>query len=345
MDGVDGVLCKSSNGIFQVEAHTSHEYPAEIRTTLSAYARGAALSAKQHGELQTQAANIFANVAAELASNRDVTAIGSHGQTVWHQPNTALPFSLQLDNPALIAARSNTAVVANFRNQDIAHGGQGAPLVPPFHQFLFGNDRTKAALNLGGIANITVLNPESLPLGYDIGPANCLADLWCKQNTGQSFDKNGDWGASGTVNSHLLALMLGERFFAQPSPKSTGLEQFNSSWLNRALTSFPDTSPESVQATLYQLTAELVAMECHKHGSEELIVCGGGAMNRTLMTAIRETCNIKLSTSGDYGVHPQQVEAAAFAWLAMLRIDGTPCPLNNITGTKKATCLGGLYLP
>lgn len=281
----------------------------------------------------------------------DVRAIGSHGQTVRHMPDGDPPYSVQLGNPALLAIATGIDVVADFRRQDIAAGGQGAPLVPAFHAAFWrkaGEDRI--ALNLGGISNITIMpgDMEQAVTGLDCGPANTLLDAWAGIHQGASLDDRGKWAASGTVVDRLLAHMLRDPYFARPAPKSTGTEYFNLNWLSDQLkaSSAEDADPTDIQATLSALTVATVAAAIRRFAPEtsRIYACGGGTSNDHLIETLGAALEpIRLETTAGLGLDPRWVEATAFAWLARENLCGRPGNLPSVTGADRALVLGGLY--
>ncbi|WP_313026526.1 anhydro-N-acetylmuramic acid kinase [Pseudomonas lopnurensis] len=278
-------------------------------------------------------------------SPQAVRAIGSHGQTVRHEPHRG--FTIQIGNPALLAELTGIAVVGDFRRRDVAAGGQGAPLVPAFHEAVFGCDRrTRAVLNIGGFSNLSLLSPNVSTRGFDCGPGNVLMDAWIQRKRNLAFDRNGEWAGSGTVDQDLLAALLGEGFFATRGPKSTGRELFNLPWLDAHLTRHAGLRPENVQATLLELTARSISdalLEAQPQ-TQELLVCGGGAHNDALMQrlqALLPTCEV--SSTGTYGVPPDWVEAMAFAWLAHCCLEGIPANRPGVTGARGSRILGAIY--
>lgn len=283
----------------------------------------------------------------------EIVAIGSHGQTIRHRPESG--FSLQIGDPNLIAELTGLPIIADFRRRDMAAGGQGAPLVPAFHQAIF-QDRSvnRIILNLGGMANISVLpagQPEKV-FGFDTGPANILMDAWCFQETGQTFDQDGAWAATGEVNDPLLNQLLSHDYFARPFPKSTGREDFNLAWLQQQIIDLKqienglDTiSPQDIQATLLQFTAQTVidAINQTKVETGELWLCGGGAYNLALWQAIANGLpDWSLKSTANIGLAPTWVEATAFAWLARQRIHGLSGNLPAVTGAQGLRVLGTL---
>ena len=272
-----------------------------------------------------------------------VQAVGCHGQTVRHRPHAGL--TCQIGNPALLAERLGIRVVADFRSRDVAAGGQGAPLAPAFHAEVF-SDRTekRAILNIGGIANLTGLDTDGTVTGFDCGPGNCLMDLWCARHTGAPFDDAGKWASGGRVISKLLAKLQREPYFAKPPPKSTGRDLFNEEWLRAKLE--PGDEPQSVQATLLQLTARSVcdALKQYLPRTRRVIACGGGTKNKALMLCLRKLLGpVALESSDAQGIDPQLVEALAFAWLARQAILGHPGNLPAVTGAAGGRVLGAVY--
>jgi anhydro-N-acetylmuramic acid kinase len=303
----------------------------------------------------------YADVVHQLFSSsglrpQDIAAIGAHGQTVRHRPlefdgDTTLErapvgYTLQLINPSLLAELTGIDVVADFRNRDLAAGGQGAPLVPAFHQGVFGKpDSAVAVLNIGGISNLSVIRPDGSVLGWDCGPGNALMDHWCSAHTGASFDDNGAWSATGQVVPDLLTTLMAEAFLQRSPPKSTGRDLFNPAWLQARLTA-ETLQPQDVQATLTEFTAMACANDVQRHAAEvrELIVCGGGALNGQLMRRLSHHLpGVHVVGSELRGLPPLQVEAAAFAWLAAKTMRRETSSLPSVTGAQGARVLGAIY--
>ena len=273
-----------------------------------------------------------------------IRAIGSHGQTVRHEPQRG--FSIQIGNPALLAELSGITVVGDFRRRDVAAGGQGAPLVPAFHEAAFHTaDRVRAVLNVGGFSNLSLLSPGEPVRGFDCGPGNVLLDTWIQVQRGQSFDRNGAWAESGNVDARLLRAMLDDEFFARQGPKSTGRELFNLPWLEHHLSG--RTLPaEDVQATLLELTARSIseALERAQPDTQELLVCGGGAHNTALMRRLQALQPSRhVCTTEAFGIAPDWVEAAAFAWLAHCCLENIPANRPSVTGARGPRILGAIY--
>ena len=312
--------------------------------------RAAALTLEAIGELETAIGLAFANAARMALQDSGfapaaVTAIGAHGQTLAHRPTGALPFTLQLGDANLIAEHTGIAVIADFRRRDVAAGGHGAPLVPAFHAAILRDaGEQRAVLNLGGIANFTLLPAQGPVRGFDTGPANALLDAWCLRHTGQPFDAGGAFAAQGHVNTALLARLLGEPWFALPPPKSTGRDQFHLEWVEAALTGAE--APADIQATLLALTARSVAdaLAHTQPDTRRVIVCGGGVHNPVLLAALAEAMpEAVVESSAVHGLNPDFVEAMAFAWLAREHLAGRPGNLPTVTGAAGPRVLGALH--
>ncbi len=354
LDGVDGVLADFSGSQPRVLAHLAMPFAPALKQELLALntpadneLHRAALAA--NGLVRVYAQTVQALLADTQTAAGDICAIGAHGQTVRHQPGAfdGTGYTLQLNNPALLAELTGIDVVADFRSRDVAAGGQGAPLVPVFHQGIFGqSNRTACVLNIGGIANLSVLHANGDVLGFDCGPGNALLDHWCEAHTGKAFDNNGAWGASGNVIEPLLRTMLAEPFLHQAPPKSTGRDLFHPTWLAHQLSSYTNANAADVQATLTEFTARVCVNDVLRHAADaaELIVCGGGALNGLLMQRLQTGLpNVRVLSSAERGMPPLQVEAAAFAWLARQTVLGLPGTLPKVTGAQGARILGGIF--
>lgn len=348
MDGVDAVLADFSGNTPAILKTEQQDYPPELLQSLRTAATGEAKPARAWLELDKQVGCFFAKAAAAVCAEhqaKDIAAIGSHGQTVWHTPEGDHPSSWQLGDPNIIAAHTGISTVADFRRMDMALGGQGAPLTPAFHADVFtSNTETRVILNLGGIANITVLAPGKAVLGYDTGPANCLLDAHSRRELDKPFDYNGEWASSGRSNAALLNAMLIDPYFGQAAPKSTGPEYFNWDWVTRHVQAQHCQGPD-LQATLLELTAQSVGHAIQAHNPSRVIACGGGVKNPPLMRAIKTALadTTALETTAEHGVDPQAVEALAFAWLAKQRMEGKPGNLPAVTGASRSCCLGAIY--
>ncbi|MDD0842056.1 anhydro-N-acetylmuramic acid kinase [Pseudomonas sp. Gutcm_11s] len=300
--------------------------------------------AEQHW-VELAAAGIHELLQREGLEPHDVRAIGSHGQTVRHEP--ARGFTVQIGNPALLAELTGIDVVADFRRRDVAAGGQGAPLVPAFHEALFDSSaQPKAVLNVGGFSNLSLIEARQPVRGFDCGPGNVLLDAWIGKHRGETFDRDGIWAASGTLSETLLSQLLSDPFFAGKGPKSTGRELFNLPWLEQHLATLPDLSPADVQRTLLELTARSIveSLQLAQSHTAELLVCGGGAHNLTLMQRLQEllpACQV--ASTDARGVPPDWVEAMAFAWLAHCCLERIPANRPSVTAAKGPRVLGAIY--
>ena len=348
LDGIDAALVDFSTPTPRLRACFYQPYGAELREQILD------LHDSRHGDLQSslllanRLARAYAQAVDELLgaaalAPSAVSAIACHGQTLRHQP--ALGFSLQLNNPALLAELSGIRVVADFRSRDIAAGGQGAPLVPAFHDSLFRDPhRHRVIVNIGGITNLTDLAPGKPTLGFDCGPGNMLLDAWIQRHHGLAYDAGGRWASGGTVLPALLGQLLAHQFFALRAPKSCGREQFNLAWLDARLRG--DEEPVNVQATLAELTASAVqrALFSGTGAPAELFVCGGGAHNAHLLLRLQALLpQTKISTTEALGITPDWVEAMAFAWLAWQTLAGLPGNLPEVTGARGQRVLGAIY--
>lgn len=353
LDGVDGVLVECSGNRTQVLQHAHLPFDPLLRTELL-HLNSSGPDELHRAALAANAlSRVYAQVVTELLTRASigpaaVSAIGAHGQTVRHRPGEfdGTGYTLQLNNPALLAELTGIDVVADFRSRDVAAGGQGAPLVPTFHHAMFARPgQTVSVLNIGGISNLSVLKDEAV-LGFDCGPGNALMDAWCLQHTGQAFDAAGAWAASGQLHSPLLQALLRDDYFTLPPPKSTGRDLFNPQWLEPHLADFGYLAPADVQATLTELTARSCAADVLQHGqgSEQLLVCGGGALNTYLMQRLQAHLPaLEVVSSNTVGLPPLQVEAAAFAWLARKAVRRETASLKSVTGARGARVLGAIY--
>ena len=361
LDGIDGVVVDfappDGAGALRVVAHAKRAFAPGLRGQLAALNRPgddeihrAALAANMLA--RDYAALVETLRATAAVENERIAAIGCHGQTIRHRPGQfdGTGYTIQLNAPALLAELTGIHVVADFRSRDVAAGGQGAPLVPAFHRAVFGRaGATVAVLNLGGIANLTVLGSANTAIGFDCGPANTLLDLWCERSSGRAFDADGAVAARGEVDPRLLDTLLAEPYFALAPPKSTGLDLFNAQWLDARLDAADARArlrPEDVQATLAQLTAEVVAAACRRDAVEaaELVVCGGGAFNADLMRRLdRSLAPMTVVASNSRGLPADQVEASAFAWLARAFIERRAGNVPTATGAAGPRVLGALY--
>jgi len=351
LDGVDGVLADFSQGTCHILHAASLPLTFDVRAELLALNHSGADELHRAALAGQALARTYADVVhtllhhAQLAAH-DIRAIGAHGQTVRHCPGSG--YTWQLNHPALLAECCGITVVTDFRSRDMAAGGQGAPLVPPFHRYLFAHPgRTIGILNIGGISNLSLLHADGSLQGWDCGPGNMLLDHWCRQHTGQPFDQDGQWGRSGRVHTALLHTLLEEPFLALPPPKSTGRDLFHAAWLEQHLhASAAHCTAQDIQATLAEYTAHICARDFSHHApdSDTLIVCGGGAFNLYLMERLQALLpTVRVAASSQYGIDPQQVEAAAFAWLACQCINGQPANCPQVTGARGPRILGAIY--
>jgi len=357
LDGIDAVLAKigSSGEVSALDA-VSTSFSTELRKALFE------LQSPGTNELhrEKQAGNALALAYAEAVNQllqktklqaSDITAIGAHGQTIRHQPHLGeMAYTHQTLNPALLAEKTGIDVIADFRSRDLAAGGHGAPLVPAFHAQQFVENKNLAILNIGGIANFTLLPKDGQVTGFDCGPGNMLMDAWIHEHQGNAFDENGNWALQGKVNEVLLARMLTDPFFTKAPPKSTGRDHFHLGWLQEKLNG-ENFLCEDVQATLLHLTAHsaLEALARHAPQTQKLIICGGGARNHALMNLFKVKSQhffkqpLEITTSDSAGIDPQLVEGLAFAWLAWAHKEKRPANLPAVTGAKGSRILGACY--
>jgi anhydro-N-acetylmuramic acid kinase len=356
LDGVDAVLADFSEfAPMRVLAHVALPMPVALRAELLSLntpgeqeLHRAALAANALARLYAQATQTLLKAARRTAT--DVTALGAHGQTVRHRPGEfdGTGYTSQLLNGALLAELTGIDVVCDLRSRDVAAGGQGAPLVPAFHAARFAEPgRTTAVLNIGGIANLSLLHADGSVGGFDCGPGNVLMDLWCQRHRAAPYDAGGNWAACGTVLPRLLTQALAEPFFARQPPKSTGRDLFHATWLD-ALLSRHGGTPDSadVQATLAELTVRAAAdaLLHHVPDAQRLLVCGGGALNGHLMRRFAATLpGMTVASSDEAGLPPMQVEACAFAWLAQAFTLREPANRPEVTGARGLRLLGALY--
>jgi anhydro-N-acetylmuramic acid kinase len=309
------------------------------------------LTLSQLGQLDTRLGKLFAEAVLTLMHQQsleasDIMAIGCHGQTVWHEPQSDAPNTLQIGDNNQIAAATGVTVIGDFRRRDMALGGQGAPLVPAFHQaLLMDSAERRMVLNIGGIANLSLLIPGQPVRGFDTGPGNMLIDAWIWRNKGLPYDKDAAWARSGQVVPALLELMLSDPWFALPPPKSTGREYFNLSWIEQQLQRFPALAPQDVQATLTELTALTIAQQVQLNdGCDRLLVCGGGSRNPLLMARLAtHLSGTEVGTTDEAGISGDDMEALAFAWLAFRTLNGLPGNLPAVTGARDMSVLGAIY--
>jgi anhydro-N-acetylmuramic acid kinase len=349
MDAIDAALVDFAPGTPRLVAAINHPLPETLHAELSALCQSGADEIERLGRADVALGEVFAAAALRLLEQanvpaREIRAIGSHGQTVRHRPEAR--FTLQIGDPNVIAERTGITTVADFRRRDLAAGGVGAPLVPAFHAaVLHQAGRKTVVVNIGGIANVTVLNTEVT--GFDTGPGNGLMDAWARQHLGRPLDEGGAWAASGRIDQKLLAQLLAHEFFRRPPPKSTGRETFHAAWLAQQLAaSRRSLSPQDVQATLCELTVVSIAeaIRTYASSSEEVLVCGGGVHNTNLMARLREHLQpTPVLATGERGVPADWMEAMAFAWLARETLAHRPGNLPSVTGASRPVILGGVY--
>lgn len=355
LDAVDGALTAfdADGRPSQTLATASRPIDGSLHAALSSLQRPA------DGDLETAAAagidlaRRYAEVVADLLEKagidaRAVTAVGAHGQTVRHRPERG--YTIQVLAPAVLAEACGIDVVADLRSADLAAGGEGAPLVPAFHQVVFGVPGTaRAVVNIGGIANVTALTGDGSVTGHDTGPGNTLLDAWILRHRGLPFDDDGQWAASGSVDQPLLARWLGDPYFSRRPPKSTGRDLFHAAWLaQRGGERLATLAPADVQATLLELTARSIVDDLARTGLPSVFVCGGGARNGALMGRLasllaRVLPGASVQSTAALGVDPLAVESTAFAWLALRRIDRQPGNLAAVTGARGPRILGAVY--
>ena len=351
LDGVDAVACTFEPQT-QCLGHTYVAFDETLRQSLQELLKPGYDEIERSGRIAIELVGVYARAVKDLLaqtslSPSDIVAIGVHGQTVRHCPDDG--FTVQLNNPALLAELTGIDVIADFRSRDMAAGGEGAPLVPAFHAALFGSDTdNRAIVNIGGIANVTLLPADSScpTLGFDCGPGNTLLDIWIQAHQGKRFDEGGRWAQSGQINETLLAAFLTDEYFERAAPKSSGREYFNMDWIRCELFGYPKIDPADVQRTLVRLTAQTIIDAILKAQSDTraIFVCGGGVFNPLLMQDLRKLAgNLQVESTAHLGVDPMQVEAMAFAWLAYRFINKKAGNLPAVTNAKGPRILGALY--
>ncbi|WP_445371539.1 anhydro-N-acetylmuramic acid kinase [Methylomonas sp. HW2-6] len=351
IDGIDaGLVDFAGNKITLVEFHYQ-PFPPALRQSIQAISQAnQAVRLLDYGHLDSQIGRLFGEAANALLKKTGIPAnaikaIGSHGQTVCHAPDGSDGFTLQIGDPNRIAEITGITTVADFRRRDIAAGGQGAPLVPAFHQAVFADpSQTRTVVNIGGIANITILDDKPA-IGFDTGPGNGLIDYWYQQHHSGMFDPSGEWAASGRIDQELLAALKDDPYFRLAPPKSTGKEYFSAAWLARKIETFENLPAQDIQATLCQFSADTIsdAIRQHAPGATQTFICGGGAHNRHLLRLLAGNLRIPVASTAEIGVDPDHVEAIAFAWLARQTLNGLPGNLCNVTGARAPVILGGIY--
>jgi len=354
MDGADAVLaCFDTNGKPRVIARSTAEFSPALRAEFLDLNRSGADELARSALAANALAEVYALAVKKILAttglpSSQITALGAHGQTVRHQP--AQGYTIQLNAPAYLAELTGITVIADFRSRDVAAGGQGAPLVPMFHAGVFASAQSRAILNLGGIGNVTILNPGQAPMGFDTGPANVLMDLWCETHTGKPYDQDGEWGASGLIQVELLKHLLdSEPWFLRDAPKSTGRDLFHRQWLDSRIDSISEArapfKPVDVQATLRALTAVTACEAIKKYApfAANVLVCGGGARNPALMSELQQRLPCPVHSTEQAGIATQDVEALAFAWLAWAHRQGIAVGNPAVTGARAARILGATW--
>lgn len=355
LDGIDAAIVDfTDNNICLLNSHYQ-PYPKSVRQKLRNICNGNG-SIQDLAEMDSVLGQLYSEsvltLLEESALNKeDIKAIGNHGQTICHHPKQPNPYTLQIGDPNIIAELTGISVAADFRRRDIAVGGQGAPLVPAFHQAIFrSSTESRAIINIGGISNITYLPHSQVEKvsGFDCGPGNTLMDYWVENHSGKMFDDNGQWACSGKVSQPLLQHLLTDPFFALSPPKSTGTDYFSPDWLEERLNELElNIAEEDIQATLTELTAQTISSAVKKLSTEpvNLYICGGGARNSYLVERLKLISGSPVQTTESLSVSPDWVEAMAFAWLARQTVKGSPGNLPEVTGASRPVILGGLYRP
>ncbi len=359
LDGVDTVICaiNSPHDFSLIDAQT-YPLPDTLKTDLLR------LSQQRHSDeldsyarLDVQLGHLFADCCLQLLTKNklngtQIKAIGSHGQTLRHYPDGPWRTTLQIGDPNIIAQKTGITTIADFRRRDMAAGGQGAPLVPPFHRAIFSTAQqhtSRAVLNIGGIANLTFLpaQSEATVIGFDTGPGNGLMDDWCSNHFACSYDADGRLAAQGRLDNELLALLLGDPYFSQAAPKSTGREYFSYPWLQAQLKKHARAvNNTDVLRTLLELSCQSIVEDIRQlqPAISELLVCGGGVRNKLLMSRLQALLpDVMVASTEEFGLHPDWVEAGAFAWLAHQTLNGLTANLPSVTGADEAVILGGIW--
>lgn len=353
LDGIDAALVDFKDNQVQLVGFEYLPLAADIQNAIQRLSKPDALiSLKEYGAMDARLGHLFADTVNTLLAKADIPAssikaIGSHGLTIYHAPEIRFPFSLQIGDPNVIAEYTGITTVADFRRRDIAAKGQGAPLVPAFHQAVFQNpDEHRCIVNIGGIANITVLSKHMSAevIGFDTGPGNTLMDLWIKLQRNLPYDKNGTWAKTGKIDHGLVELLKQDPYFKAPPPKSTGKEYFSLPWIYQYFDAF-SYKPEDIQASLCSLTAITIcdAIKQYAPDTERVLICGGGIHNEYLLELIQQHLECPVESTELYGLHPDHVEAMAFAWLARQTINSLPGNLKEVTGATNSVILGGIY--
>jgi len=346
LDGIDIVLCEIDSYRCSLLHSYEYSFDKELKTEILEMINGST-SLREVGIIDNKLGTLFAGSINDFISRykleaKSIQAIGLHGQTLWHEPFDKNSFSMQLGDANIVSARTGLRVVADFRRMDMANGGQGAPLTPAFHKEIFKNlNKKTAVLNIGGMANITLLGEKFK--GWDTGCGNVLMDYWSTVCRDKAYDRDALFALSGKLDETLLEKLLEDEYFKKPPPKSTGREYFNPTWLSKHMPLFQTLKDEDVQRTLLELTAKSIANDINQTDTELLIVCGGGVKNPLLMQRLRELCKMEVKVSDEVDVSSEFIEAMAFAWLAKKRVHNEEVELKSVTGAKKESILGGIY--
>ena len=354
LDGIDAALVRFENKQVTVLETACSPLSSNLKDEIKSLINPSENEINRLASLDVQLGKHFAEVVKQLINKanikkEDIIAVGSHGQTIRHLPTAKHPATLQIADPNVIAEVTGITTVADFRRRDIAAGGQGAPLVPAFHEQIFRHaKKNRVILNLGGIANITILPADkNIPVtGFDTGPANTLINHWIQQQQNKNYDDAGKWAASGQANESFIEELLNDDYFKLTPPKSTGTEYFNPTWLTNKLSEFPFLAAEDVQASLTAFTAITIsdAIKSYSNNVDELIICGGGVHNQFLLQQLSQgLSNIEINSSAKYGLDPDYIEATAFAWLAKQTMEGKTGNLPAVTGAKRKVILGGIF--
>lgn len=355
LDGIDAALVEFTENTIQLVDFEYLPFCDSLKSDIQRLSQADnPIFLKDYGSIDTHLGYLFAQAANNLLDKTsiprsNILAIGSHGQTIYHAPDLSSKFSLQIGDPNIIAEKTGITTVADFRRRDIAAGGQGAPLVPAFHQAFFSQqfDLTKqniSIINIGGISNITHLSADKA-IGFDIGPGNALMDTWIQKNLNLPYDSNGDWAKTGTANPELVKQLKQDPYFKLTPPKSTGKEYFSISWLSDKISHFTDCSANDIQASLCQLTADTITDTIQQHApkTDHTLICGGGIHNKQLIASIRKNLAHPVVSTEEFGINPDHVEATAFAWLARQTINNLSGNLIKVTGATTPVILGGIY--
>ena len=357
LDGVDAALVSIKDEQCEMREHHFIRMPSDLKHALEQVCLGQQTNLPYIGELDHRLGLLYAQVVNELIakanlSANNIIAVGNHGQTVFHHPQQPYPYTMQLGDANIIAMQTGIMTIADFRRKDMALGGQGAPLVPAFHRYLFQRsaDTLNVVLNIGGISNISVIDTNGSVIGFDTGPGNTLLDAWCLKHTGKGYDKDANFAKQGKVHANLLDKMLSDDYFYRVAPKSTGREYFHLAWLQQQIDSLQEgtISPEDIQATLVELSVRSIALHLKALTTtgvnKNLYVCGGGVHNPLIMQGLKAALAAwSIESTQQIGVSPDYMEAIAFAWLAYRRVKNLPSNLPQVTGASRETSLGVIY--